>query len=86
MHPIERYRAARGWTQDDLAQRAGVSVHTVRAWEKGAMPRPANLRKLALLFEIDLIRLVDAIIGWRPESDGEISADGQHTNVNVSTR
>lgn len=86
MHPIERYRRANGWTQDELAQRTEVSVYTVRAWEKGSMPRAANLRKLALLFEVDLIRLVDAIIGWRPENDGETGPEGQHSNVNVSTR
>jgi len=76
MHPIERYRTARGWTRRELARRAGVSVNTVRSWEAGVMPRGANLHKLAELFDVDFIRLVNSIISWRPGEDCATTGEG----------
>ena len=32
---IREYRRLRGFTQDYLAQRVGVSVHTIGRWERG---------------------------------------------------
>jgi transcriptional regulator with XRE-family HTH domain len=83
MHPIEGFRSARGWTQEELARRTGVNLSTVRAWERGAMPSAANLRKLALLFEVDLIRLVDAMISWQPRGSVEAKRQGTWSGLNV---
>jgi len=46
---VNRIRAARqaqGWTQNDLAARAGISARTVHAIEKGRPCRQATKRKL----------------------------------------
>ena len=46
---MNRIRAARqvlGWTQNDLAARAGVSARTIHAIEKGRPCRQATKRKI----------------------------------------
>jgi transcriptional regulator with XRE-family HTH domain len=46
---MSRIRAARqalGWTQNDLAARAGVSARTIHAIEKGRPCRQATKRKI----------------------------------------
>ena len=46
---MSRVRAARqalGWTQNDLAERAGVSARTIHAIEKGRPCRQATKRKI----------------------------------------
>lgn len=48
---MNRIRAARqslGWTQNDLAAKAGVSARTVHAIEKGRPCRQATKRKILL--------------------------------------
>jgi DNA-binding XRE family transcriptional regulator len=48
-HPMNRIRAARqalGWTQNDLAVRAGISARTIHAIEKGRPCRQATKRKI----------------------------------------
>ena len=47
--PMNRIRAARqalGWTQNDLALRAGVSARTIHAIEKGRQCRQGTKRKI----------------------------------------
>jgi len=47
--PMNRIRAARqslGWTQNDLADKAGVSARTIHAIEKGRPCRQATKRKI----------------------------------------
>lgn len=39
-------RAARRWTQDDLAARIGVARQAIARWETGHTPSDANLAKL----------------------------------------
>ena len=46
MNRIRAARQALGWTQNDLAERAGVSARTVHAIEKGRPCRQATKRKL----------------------------------------
>jgi len=65
LHPIRRYRTAKGWTQAELAERVGVSTNTVQAWERGAGIRPKNLARLAEALEIDALRLLNEIQAWR---------------------
>jgi predicted ATPase/Tfp pilus assembly protein PilF/DNA-binding XRE family transcriptional regulator len=46
---LRRYRTAAGWTQEELAERAGVSVRSISNLERGApyIPRPETVRLLA---------------------------------------
>jgi DNA-binding transcriptional regulator YiaG len=46
---IQILRRWRGWSIEELARRAGVTLETVRAWEQGQMPAPEELQVLAKL-------------------------------------
>ena len=37
---LRRFRVAAGWTQEELAERAGVSARSITNYESGATPRP----------------------------------------------
>lgn len=65
LSPIERHRQQKGWTRRELAQHTGVSVGTVAAWGKGVMPRAKNLWRLAIIFDMDIIELINQILDWR---------------------
>jgi DNA-binding SARP family transcriptional activator/tetratricopeptide (TPR) repeat protein/DNA-binding XRE family transcriptional regulator len=56
---LRRLRAAAGFTQDQLAERAGVGVRTVRQLELGAVRRPqaASLRRLAVALGVEVEQL-----------------------------
>jgi len=47
MHPIERYRKAKGLTQAELAERVGVSRKTINTVENGVFI-PSTLLALKL--------------------------------------
>jgi DNA-binding XRE family transcriptional regulator len=46
MNRIRAARQAMGWTQNDLAAKAGVSARTIHAIEKGRPCRQATKRKI----------------------------------------
>jgi transcriptional regulator with XRE-family HTH domain len=46
MNRIRAARQAQGWTQNDLADRAGISARTIHAIEKGRSCRQATKRKI----------------------------------------
>ena len=48
MNRIRAARQALGWTQNDLAARAGVSARTIHAIEKGRPCRQATKRKILI--------------------------------------
>ena len=48
MNRIRAARQALGWTQNDLAVKAGVSARTVHAIEKGRPCRQGTKRKILL--------------------------------------
>lgn len=51
---IRELRDRKGWSQDDLAERVGVTREAVSQWEsEGTHPRGKNLRALALAFGIN---------------------------------
>jgi len=52
---LRESRVRAGLTQHELAERARVSVRTVRALENGAVarPQPASLRRLAAVLDVD---------------------------------
>lgn len=53
-HPLVRARAARGWTQRELAESAHLSVSQLSRLESGAYrPHPATVAALAAALKID---------------------------------
>jgi transcriptional regulator with XRE-family HTH domain len=44
---IAQWRKARWLTQEELADKVGVSLTTISAWEGGKQPRIKNMRALA---------------------------------------
>jgi transcriptional regulator with XRE-family HTH domain len=58
MNRIRAARQARGWTQNELAERARVSPRTIHAIEKGQACRQATKRRIlaALMVPWDLRR------------------------------
>jgi transcriptional regulator with XRE-family HTH domain len=47
MQPLRIWRLARGWTQEELAERAGVNPVTVWRLERGARGRVTTWRAIA---------------------------------------
>jgi transcriptional regulator with XRE-family HTH domain len=54
---IRKLRLQRGWTQDQLAEFAGLSVRSVQRIERGARPSLESLNSLAAVFEVDIATL-----------------------------
>lgn len=46
MNRIRAARQAQGWTQNELANRAGISARTIHAIEKGRPCRQATKRRI----------------------------------------
>ena len=84
---LKEYRKAKGWTQDDLAERSGYSRSSIINWETGKRaPRTVDIDKLAIVLGIQPRNLLDDVpdtqtnnlpIGGRilPEGLGEAKAD-----------
>lgn len=55
-----------GWTQDQLAWKAGVSVRTVRNVEAGILPTAANLWAIlgALRLELSIVKADGCLDDW----------------------
>jgi transcriptional regulator with XRE-family HTH domain len=60
MNPLSQQismgRAAKKWSQRDLAKEMGVSQQTVAHWESGGMPRSNNYGKLRDLLGLDAVK------------------------------
>ena len=64
-HPVKRARYMKGWTAYQLAQQVGVNVNTIYQWEKGRLPHPEKLRKLAETLGRDWRNLLEELVSWR---------------------
>ena len=76
-------RETRAWTQEHLAQVAGIEPRTVQRVEKDRTKNPETLQNIAAAFNIDVSRLRSK---WMiPESRlvGTYFADNQETFVNI---
>ena len=75
---IKQYRAARGWSQDDLAEKAYVSRQTISNWENDkSYPDLQSLLLLGSLFGLSLDQLVKGTVVWaatRCESPFNVSS------------
>lgn len=57
---IIKLRKGRGLSQEELAERLGVSRQAVSRWESGtALPDAGNLRQISRLFEVSADYLLD---------------------------
>ncbi len=55
MDELKRLRRLRGLTQQELAERSGVSQYTITEIETGRRePRPSTLRKLARALDVEV--------------------------------
>lgn len=55
MEALKELRRRKGWSQKDLAQKSGVGQDTISGIESGRHePRPSTLRKLAMVFDIEV--------------------------------
>ena len=71
-NPIRKLRVERAWSQEQLAEMAGLSVRTVQRAENGAPSGLETLKSLAAVFEVNL----DTLRGEEP---------GTHTNQTEDT-
>ncbi len=55
---VTELRKRRGWSQGELAKRAGVRRATIHALERGASPRLDTLEKLAKAFGVKVTQLL----------------------------
>jgi transcriptional regulator with XRE-family HTH domain len=62
---VQQAREQRGWTQDQLADKAGVSRPTIQRWENGktGTPDPENARRVFQALGLDP-RLIPVVLGY----------------------
>lgn len=67
---IRDAREYRGWSQDDLAERSGVSRPTIQRYEQGKTrtPDPETTRALFMALKIDL-RRIPVVLGYVTEEE-----------------
>lgn len=51
--PIQRLRLQRGWSQEQLAELAGLSTRTIQRVERGQQPSIETLKALGAVFNLD---------------------------------
>jgi transcriptional regulator with XRE-family HTH domain len=56
---LRERRLAKGWTQERLAQRCGVALTSLQAWERGVAPAVGCLKLLATALGTSLDELLD---------------------------
>ena len=56
---VRKLRLQRGWTQDQLAEFAGLSVRSVQRIERGAEASLESMKALAAVLEVDIATLQD---------------------------
>ena len=54
---VQKLRLQRGWSQEQLAELAGLSVRTIQRIERGVSGSPESLKALAAVFEVDFSTL-----------------------------
>ena len=65
---LQKLRHAKGWTQEIVAERLGVTAQTVSKWERGLLsPDISLLPKIALLYQCSIDSLFDMDLIWSLE-------------------
>jgi transcriptional regulator with XRE-family HTH domain len=68
MNVIEIHRRAKGWTQEELADRVGTSNRVVSMWECGGCPSRKFLQKLADVLGLTTLQIVESIASQNAET------------------
>ncbi len=63
MNRIRAARQALGWTQSELADKAGISARTIHAVEKGRPCRQATKRKILIALSVPWVVRADYFPG-----------------------
>ena len=72
---LQKLRHAKGWTQETVAERLGVTAQTVSKWERGLLsPDISLLPKIALLYQCSIDSLFDMDLIWSLEHRRELEA------------
>jgi transcriptional regulator with XRE-family HTH domain len=73
---LRERREARGWSQQDLARRAGVSLGVVAQYELGEKrrPAPADWRRVTAALGLDLARFLDRAVA---RAAGRLAGEGE---------
>ena len=69
-HQVKQLRLQRAWSQEQLAELAGVSVRTIQRIENGDRPGLETLSALAAVFEVNV-----AVISGESPAGHEASLD-----------
>ena len=59
MNRVRAARQAMGWTQNELAEKAGISARTIHAVEKGRPCRQATKRKILIALSVPWVVRAD---------------------------
>jgi len=70
---IQKLRLQRGWSQEQLAELAGLSVRTIQRIERGHNPSAESLKAVAAVLEVDFAELKEAHMS--SALDQAVSAD-----------
>ncbi len=76
---VRKLRLRRGWSQDQLAELADVSVRTIQRIERGHKPSLETANALAAVFEVDVTTFLPTP---EPEHDAMTNPDSHKTNSN----
>jgi transcriptional regulator with XRE-family HTH domain len=79
---IRETRKLRGWSQEELADRSGVSRPTLQRWENGQITEPAGsqVSRVSEALEIDPEDAYRAL-GWLPQRRVGVSTEGGRYQV-----
>src|SRR5579871_518312 len=74
---IQKLRLQRGWSQEQLAAVAGLSVRTIQRLERGQTPSAESLKALAAVLEVDFGALREAhMTPSIPQANGPSAVPG----------
>lgn len=76
------YRKQNGLSQEELAEKLGISRQSVSKWERGeASPDTENLIRLARIYGVTLDELVNGIAPEEPQRENEPTANEPNESV-----
>ncbi|MEE4202410.1 MAG: helix-turn-helix transcriptional regulator [Halieaceae bacterium] len=77
---VKNQRLEKGWTQEQLAELAGISVRTVQRLEKTGVASMETTNALAAVFEVERVSLLAG------EGDDDVSAETGTASAGFAAR